>query len=213
MTMIVQGFTVGWLTTNCYLVSCERTREAIIVDPGFDNRSEAEKIFKLIEENALKLKLIVDTHGHPDHTCGNGLVKERFHTPILIHEKDAHMLGETGERISELFNLKNSSPPADNLLRDGDLVNFGQTHLKVMHTPGHSSGSVSLLGEKEVFSGDTLFAGSIGRTDLPGSSAAEMKKSLQKLAHLPEHFLVYPGHGPSTTIGEEKQSNPFFQSF
>lgn len=211
--MIVHGFTVGWLMTNCYIVSCERTREAVIIDPGFDNRSEAENTFKLIEENALTLKLIVNTHGHPDHTCGNGLVKERFHTPILIHDYDAYMLGKTDERINEFFNFKSYSPPPDTLLQDGDLLNFGRTTLKVMHTPGHSRGSISLLGEKEVFSGDTLFAGSIGRTDFPESSAAGMKKSLQKLARLPDHFLVYPGHGPSTTIGEEKQNNPFFQRF
>ena len=211
ITMIVQTFIVGGLMTNCYVASCEETREAIILDPGFDNRLETERIIKFIDENALKLKLIVNTHGHPDHTCGNGLVKETFHTPILIHEQDAHMLGTLGERITEFFAFKNSSPPADTLLHDGDPVNFGRTTIRVMHTPGHTRGSISLLGEKEVFSGDTLFAGSIGRTDFPESSAADMKSSLQKLAHLPDNFIVYPGHGPSTTIGEEKQRNPFFQ--
>jgi len=213
ITMIVQMFTVGAFMTNCYVASCEKTKEAIIIDPGFDNRLEAEKIFKFISNNALTLKLVINTHGHPDHACGNGSVKERFHIPILIHGYDADMLGESGERIAKFFGFKNPSTPADTLLHNDDLVKFGRTVLKVIHTPGHSPGGISLLGEKEIFTGDTLFAGSIGRTDFPESSVADMKKSLEKLAHLPDNFVVYAGHGPVTTIGEEKRSNPLFQSF
>jgi len=207
--MKVQSFVVGALFTNCYVIACEETREAIIVDPGFDDKREAEKIFKIIEENSLKLKYIVNTHGHPDHTCGNGIVKEKFDVPILIHEFDAHMLGETSRGIAGFFGFKNFSPKADVLLHDGDIIKFGKSVLKVMHTPGHSRGSISLIGEKEVFSGDTLFMGSIGRTDFPESSEREMQQSLKKLAYLPDHFVVYPGHGPSTTIEEEKSNNPF----
>ncbi|MDI6846980.1 MAG: MBL fold metallo-hydrolase [Candidatus Bathyarchaeia archaeon] len=204
-------FTVGRFFTNCYVVGCEQTREAILIDPGFDDHFEAEKIFKFVDENVLTLKIIVNTHGHPDHTCGNGMVKEKVHVPILVHEQDAHMFGESGEKIAEFFGFENSSPPADMLLHDTDLVKFGKIILKVMHTPGHSRGSISLLGEKEVFTGDTLFAGSIGRTDFPESSELDMKFSLRELADLPDHFVVYPGHGPVTTIGEEKRSNPFLQ--
>jgi glyoxylase-like metal-dependent hydrolase (beta-lactamase superfamily II) len=202
-------FTVGKLFTNCYIVACPETKEAIIIDPGFESVSEAEKIFKFIEENALKLKIIVNTHGHPDHVCGNGIVKGKFQTPILIHEKDAFMLGRLGKMIAKFFGFTSSSPSADALLKDGDHVKFGKITLKVMHTPGHSPGSISLIGEKEVFTGDTLFASSIGRTDLPQSSESDMKESLKKLANLPGDFKVYPGHGPTTTIGEEKQGNPF----
>lgn len=210
--MIAQMFTVGGLFTNCYVVSCEQTKETIIIDPGFYDRFEAEKIFKFIDENSLTLKFVLNTHGHPDHTCGNGMVKEKFHAPILIHEYDARMFGKLGKNIAEFFGFENSSPPADMLLHDGDTVKFGGITLKVLHTPGHSPGGISLLGEKEVFTGDTLFAGSIGRTDFPESSDHDMMISLRKkLATLPDYFIVYPGHGPITTIGEEKRSNPFLQ--
>jgi len=210
--MIVLMFTVGGLFTNCYVVSCEQTKETIIIDPGFYDRFEAEKIFKFIDENSLTLKFVLNTHGHPDHTCGNGMVKEKFHVSILIHEYDARMLGKLGKNIAEFFGFKSSSPPADMLLHDGDTIKFGRITLKVLHTPGHSPGGISLLGEKEVFTGDTLFAGSIGRTDFTESSDHDMMISLRKnLATLPDHFIVYPGHGPITTIGEEKRSNPFLQ--
>lgn len=211
MLMIVQMFTVGRFLTNCYVVSCKQTKETIIIDPGFDDQLEAERIFKFIDSNDLVLKFIVDTHGHPDHTCGNGVVKKRFHVPILIHEYDAHMVGKTSNKIAGFFGFEISSPPADMLLHDEDMVKFGKNTLKVIHTPGHSRGSISLLGEKEVFTGDTLFAGSIGRTDFPESSKSEMSRSLRKLANLPNHLVVYPGHGPMTTIAKEKRDNPFLE--
>jgi len=209
--MIVQMFTVGRFSTNCYVVGCMQAKEAIIIDPGFDDLYEAKRAYKFIDENGLTLRIIVNTHGHPDHTSGNIMVKETFHTSILIHEHDAHMLGKSSNTIAKLFSFKNSSPPADRLLHDKDTVKFGKTTLEVIHTPGHSCGSISLLGEKEVFTGDTLFAGSIGRMDFPESSELDMKLSLRKLANLPNHLVVYPGHGPTTTIGEEKSSNPFLQ--
>jgi len=211
MTMQVHLFTVGNFDTNCYLVSCELTKEAIIIDPGFDDFVEAEKVCKVIDANSLTLKFIVNTHGHPDHVCGNGLIKERFDMPILIHEHDASMLGKQGKVIAESFGFKNFSPPADRLLRDGDMIGFGKITLKVLHTPGHSRGCISLLGKKEVFTGDTLFAGSIGRTDFPDSSESNMRSSLKKLSSLPNDLVVYPGHGATTTIGEEKRCNPFLQ--
>ena len=211
MFMIVQMFTVGRFLTNSYVVGCVQTKESIIIDPGFEGQFEAERVYEFVNSNALVLKLIVNTHGHPDHTCGNGIVKKRFHVPILIHEHDAHMVGKSSSKVSELFEFKNSSPPADKLLHNGDMVKFGRIALKVIHTSGHSRGSIMLLGEREVFTGDTLFAGSIGRTDFPESSVRDMKLSLRKLANLPTNLVVYPGHGPITTIGEEKRSNPFLQ--
>lgn len=206
----VRMFPVGKVSTNCYLVSCEETGEATIIDPAFDGISEAEEVFAVFDRSRLKLKSIVNTHGHPDHTCGNGLVKDKFNIPILVHEKDAHYLGQEGLSIARAFGF-NGSPPADLLLRDGDLVKFGKVNLKVIHTPGHSLGGISLVGEVEVFTGDTLFKDSIGRTDFPDSSATDMKNSLAKLASLPDRLRVYPGHGSTTTIGEEKRSNPFLQ--
>ena len=157
----------------------------------------------------MTIKLVLNTHGHPDHTCGNGIVKEKFHVPVLIHEFDAHMLGELGKRIAGFFGFESFSPPADVLLHDKDLAKFGQVTLRVIQTPGHSPGGISLLGAEEVFTGDTLFMGSIGRTDFPESSEQDMNVSLKKLATLPDNFVVYPGHGPVTTIGVEKGSNPF----
>lgn len=209
--MITQTFIVGKLSTNCYIVTCQKTCETIIVDPGFDFNLEAERVFKFIKEKALKPVFTLNTHGHPDHTCGNRLVKEKFSTPILIHEKDAFMLGESGKALAKFSGFKTYSPEPDKLLHDGDTIKFGNETLKVMHTPGHSPGSISLVGEKEVFTGDTLFAGSIGRTDLPQSSEKDMLGSLRKLLSLPDSFVVYPGHGPETTIGEEKAVNPFLQ--
>jgi glyoxylase-like metal-dependent hydrolase (beta-lactamase superfamily II) len=209
--MLVHQFTVGKFYTNCYLASCEQTKKAIIIDPGFDDRAEAKRIFETVETNSLMLRFIVNTHGHPDHTCGNGLVKEKFNVPILIHEYDAHMLGKLGKITAEAFGFENFSPQANRLLHDGDTVEFGETILKIIHTPGHSRGGITLLGKKEIFTGDTLFAGSIGRTDFPESSGNDMNSSLKKLASLPDNFVVYPGHGPTTTIGEEKQSNTFLR--
>lgn len=210
--MMVQMFTVGRFLTNCYVAACEKTREAIIIDPGFDNRKEAEKIFEFANANALTLRFIVNTHGHPDHTCGNRMVKKIFAVPILIHEYDAYMLGENSKRIARFFGFESFSPPADMLLHNGDTIKFGKVTLKALHTPGHSRGSISLLSEKEIFTGDTLFAGSIGRTDFPESSEHDMMISLRnKLATLPDYFIVYPGHGPTTTVGEEKRSNPFLR--
>lgn len=207
--MITRLFMVGKLLTNCYVVACPKTLHAIIVDPGFDSNHEAEKIFNFINENALKPQFIVITHGHPDHICGNGIVKEEFAIPILIHERDAQMLEEPGRRFAKTFGFNINTPPADAVLHGGDAIKIGEITLKVMHTPGHSPGSICLLGEKEVFTGDTLFAGSIGRVDLPQSSETDMKQSLIRLASLPDHFKVYPGHGPTTTIEEERQNNPF----
>ena len=209
--MIIQMFTVGIFLTNCYIVACQQTKEAIIIDPGFNNHLEAEKPLKFIHDNMLTIKFIVNTHGHSDHICGNKMMKKRFHTPILIHEHDAHMLGKSSTK-TDMFGFENSSPPADMLLHDGDSVKFGKITLKVIHTPGHTRGSISLLAKKEIFTGDTLFAGSIGRTDFPESSQLDIKSSLKKLAKMPNQLIIYPGHGPTTTISQEKQGNPFLQS-
>jgi len=211
MTTLVQTSVVGMFFTNCYVVACDKTKEAIIIDPGFSNDLEAERGFDFIDKNGLKPKFIVNTHGHPDHTCGNGMVKKRYHAPILIHEYDAHMLGEAGKKIAAFFGFENSSPEADALLHDEDLVKFGNLTFRVMHTPGHSRGGISLLGESECFTGDTLFEGSIGRTDFPESSEHDMVLSLKKLVCLPNNLVVYPGHGSRTTIGDEKRNNPFLR--
>lgn len=197
--MFVKMYTVGMLGTNCFLVGDTDSHEAIIIDPGLDRESEAKTILKDIELNDFEVKYIVNTHGHPDHTSGNSIMKEATKAPILIHEYDSPML---------------SNPLADRKLHDGDLIEVGSIKLRVIHTPGHSKGSIILLTTDTVFSGDTLFAGSIGRYDLPGGSIEDIKNSLRsRLLTLPDYVKVYPGHGPTSTIREEKRSNPFLQGF
>jgi len=197
--MFVKMFTVGMLATNCFLVGDRESGEAVVIDPGFDRESEAKAIFNEIERHGFQIKYIVNTHGHPDHSGGNRIMKERSRASILVHEDDASAL---------------SDPPADRKLRDGDSIEVGKIRLRVVHTPGHSPGSMALHGKDCVFSGDTLFAGSIGRYDLPGGSLEELVNSLKsKFLTLPDHIKVYPGHGPVTTIGDERRSNPFLQNF
>jgi len=210
--MIVKMFTVGMLWTNCYLVGCEEKREAAVIDPGFDGVKEAEKIMKVVDKEKLNVKYIVVTHGHSDHISGIRILKEMTGAPILIHEYDASMLTSSERNYSTLYGEKTTSPPADRLLHEGDVISVGNIRLKVLHTPGHSKGGISLLCDDAVFTGDTLFAGSIGRYDFPDASYKEIMDSIRcKLAVLPDHFKVYPGHGPTSTIGEEKRSNPFLQ--
>lgn len=211
--MIIRRFVVGGLETNCYLVGCTKTKEALIIDPGFNRKTEAEAILKEIDRHSLHVRFIVNTHGHPDHISGNGALKETTGAPILIHEYDAPMLTDSAESPFRMFGLNAFSPPADRTLRDGDAIRVGDIALVVLHTPGHSQGSICLLGDDMVFTGDTLFAGSIGRTDLPGASYKEIMRSLKsKLITLADSVKVYPGHGPTSTIGEEKRCNPFLQS-
>jgi len=211
--MITKMFTVGTLYTNCYVVGCNETKEALIIDPGFDTELVAKRILREADQLELQIKYIVNTHGHPDHIAGNGIVKKLTSAPILIHEYDAPMLTKATENLTILSGLRTVSlPPADQMLHDGDIVQVGDVALRVLHTPGHSRGSISLVGADAVFTGDTLFAGSIGRYDLPGASYEEIMLSIKKLATLPDRMRVYPGHGPTSTIGEEKRHNPFLQN-
>jgi len=197
--MFVKMFTVGLIETNCFLVGDTETQEAVVIDPGFDTPSEAKTILREIERNGFRVKLIINTHGHPDHTSGNKVMKEATGAPILIHEYDAQLL---------------MNQQADKTIREGDIIELGKIKLRVLHTPGHSKGSITLLGADAVFSGDTLFAGSIGRYDLPGGSLEKIMNSIRnKLMILADNVKVYPGHGPVTTIGVERRSNPFLQDF
>jgi len=193
--MIIKCFPVGWLSTNCYVVGCEETEEAAVIDPGMDSEREAEPILDYIKQNSLHIKYIINTHGHPDHVAGNALMKEATGATILIHESNS-------EHVQ-----------ADRKLRDGDVIQVGTLKLVVLHTPGHTKDGISLLGDKVVFTGDALFAGSVGRTDFVGGSYEELMRSIKtKLLCLPDSFKVYSGHGPPTTIGDEKRYNPFLQT-
>ena len=206
--------TVGPLFTNCYVIWCRETKEAVIIDPGFDRENDAQRVLGVVDKNRLEVKYVVATHGHPDHTSGNGVVKKATGASILIHQQDAIMLGgKERQQLPGFFGSRAGSLAADGFLKHGDVVSFGRTTLRVLHTPGHSPGSISLVGDNCVFTGDTLFAGSVGRVDLPGGSGEQLIRSIrEKLAVLPDGFLVYPGHGPRSTIGEEKRRNPFLNS-
>jgi glyoxylase-like metal-dependent hydrolase (beta-lactamase superfamily II) len=193
--MIIHTVRVGPIETNCYLVEDETTKEALIVDPG----DEAEKILEVIKKNGLKPRYIVNTHGHFDHITGNLKLKEKTGAPVLSHELDAFLIALT------------LPLPPDNFLKDGDRLKVGRLTFTVIHTPGHTPGGICLYCEKEktLFSGDTLFYGTTGRTDLPYASEKDMGISFKKLLTLPDETKVYPGHGQPTTIGQEKLINDF----
>lgn len=202
-------FEVGRLATNCYIVNCTETKEAVVIDPGFDTTQEAEDIRAYINWQGLKPTLIINTHGHPDHTSGNAAVKQAYNIPIAIHHADKHMLGATGKVIAYYFGYNATSPPADKILHENDIIKIGNQTLTVIHTPGHTKGSITLKGKAQAYTGDTLFAGSIGRTDFPESDNCLMQQTLKKLQNLPGGTIIYPGHGPPTTMRQEKQVNPF----
>jgi hydroxyacylglutathione hydrolase len=206
-TMIqYQLVVVGPLDTNCYLVYCDKTLDCAIIDPGAD----ADRIFPLIAEQELKPVLILNTHGHIDHVGANRDVKDKFGVPLGIHALDGPMLEKILEFELSLFLGAKESPPADRFLKDGDIISIGKSALRVLHTPGHTPGSVSFLADEILFSGDTLFNGGVGRTDLPGGSTRDLEASIRdRILTLPPQTIVLPGHGPWTTVGEESESNPF----
>ncbi|MFQ6057502.1 MAG: MBL fold metallo-hydrolase [Anaerolineae bacterium] len=206
--MLIETLVVGPLQVNCYVLGCEETREAVVIDPGGD----VATILKVLEAHGLELKRIVNTHAHFDHLGGVRALKEASGAQFLLHRDDLPLL-ESFLSQALFFGLRMGSPPeVDGYLEEGNEVTFGRQSLRVLHTPGHSPGSVSLVGDGMVFVGDILFASSIGRTDLPGGSYQTLIKTVQtKLFPLGDGVVVYPGHGPATTIGQERRHNPFFQ--
>lgn len=204
--MILTSMALGPIQANCYILGCERKREAAVIDPG----GEAERILTELARHELTLKHIVNTHGHFDHVSANGSLKKATGASILIHAEDAPMLTQLAQAAASWGLTAEDSPPPDRYLADGDEVTFGDITLKVIHTPGHSPGGIALFTDDCVFVGDTLFAGSVGRTDLPGGNPTVLKDSIQqKLFPLGDEIKVYPGHMQTTTIGAEKRHNPF----
>ena len=198
----------GEIETNCYLFYAKGSRACAIIDPG----AEPGKIFAAVAGLELKPAIVLNTHGHIDHIGANRDMKEKYDVPIYVHTADAPML-----KASDYFGLgllgERDSPAPDRLLADGDEIAVGAETLRVIHTPGHTRGSVSFLGAGVVFSGDTLFCGGVGRTDLEGGSWKDLDKSIrERLFVLPGETVVLPGHGPWTTVDEEKLSNPFFST-
>ncbi|MBO8169739.1 MAG: MBL fold metallo-hydrolase [Thermoanaerobacteraceae bacterium] len=207
--MYVKTIVVGALATNCYLVGCEKTKKAALIDPGDDG----EKILAAVKQSGFQVDYIINTHGHVDHIGANKNVKEATGAQLLIHKDDADFLTNPSKNLSGLMAKQNTGPAADRLLDDGDKINIGNTvTLEVLHTPGHTPGGICLKGEDVIFTGDTVFAGSIGRTDLPGGSYTTIINSIrEKLMALEGDFTLYPGHGPASTLREEKVSNPFLR--
>ncbi len=206
--MILEKLVVGDLQTNCYVVGDETTLDGLVIDPGGD----ADEILKVVERRKLRIKHVVDTHGHFDHILANRQVMEATHAPLAIHPDDAAMLTNPLRSFSAFMGKLQPSPPATVLLEEGQVLEIGSIKLRVLHTPGHSPGSISLWcpEEKLVFSGDALFNMGIGRTDFPGGSFKILAKSIQEqLFTLPDDTVVYSGHGPETTIGFERAHNPF----
>lgn len=203
---MVEGRPVGVMGANCYLVYCSETKKAAVIDPG----AEGKKIYRWILEKELKVEYILLTHGHADHIGAVDELKELVGGKVGIHAADAGMLTDERQNLSFYFAPAVKMQPADFLLHDGQELTVGEIKIKVLATPGHSRGSVSFLTADGLISGDTLFAGSIGRTDFPGGSLEQLLQGVeQKLLVLPDETPVYPGHGEATTIGTEKRVNPF----
>ncbi|MCX6580592.1 MAG: MBL fold metallo-hydrolase [Candidatus Aminicenantes bacterium] len=210
VTMDVEQVKVGQMVVFSYIVSCPETKEALVIDPGGDEKLLAQKI----KQKGLTLKYIVNTHGHSDHTCGNAKLKSLTGAKIIMHEIDDNLF-RTKEAVKMMRGMGfEASPAADITVKDGDEIKIGKVALKVLHTPGHTPGGICLLAEGQVFTGDTLFVGGIGRTDLPGSDHRQFMNAIRdKLAALPDETIVWPGHDygprPSSTIGLEKIANPW----
>ncbi len=199
----LEKLTVGALETNCYVIgSGDR---ALVIDPG----DEANKITDLLNRNNWKLDYVINTHGHADHIGGNYQLK-KLGAQILIHPADAGMLNDPQKNLSQFTGGEFlTGPAADNLLQEGDW-SWQEEEIKIIHTPGHTPGGICLLWGDWLFSGDTLFAGGVGRTDLPGGNMEDLIASIrEKLFKLPGDIKVFPGHGPETTIGFEVENNPF----
>ncbi len=204
--MIIKKLAVGPVQANCYILGCEDTKEAVVIDPG----DETDRILIMLAELKLKVKYIINTHGHFDHVGGNKRLRDATGAEIIIHSLDAKMLGMTAEHASAWGLSGENSFPPDKTVEDGDSIVFGNITLKVIHTPGHSPGGISLLVDDSVFVGDTLFEGSIGRTDFPEADHETLISNIRnKLFALDDAVKVYPGHMGTTTIGQEKRFNPF----
>ncbi len=217
--MIIQTLVVGLLQTNCYVIGDEETRQGAVIDPG----GHAERILSVVSQLGTQLgaelcvKYVIDTHAHFDHVLDNGRLMRRLtrlqDTPpeLVVHAQAAPVLA-AGAGAAWFGFPSTPSPAPDRLVNEGDVLSLGQLSLQVLHTPGHSPGSISLYcaAEKALFSGDVLFRQGVGRPDLPGGDRATLMDSIRnRLFALPDDTRVYPGHGPSTTLGVEKRSNPF----
>ena len=206
--MEIAAFVVGPLQSNSYLVIDETSRRAAVIDPGM----ESEVVLDAVRRRGLRVDAVIVTHGHFDHVFSGALFKTATGAEVIMHPNDLPLLAEVPE-TARFFGIKAPTPPdPDRLVREGDAVPVGGLSLRVIETPGHTPGSISLCLDDVVFVGDTLFAGSVGRTDLSGGSLESLLHSIRtKLLTLPDRTVVYAGHGPTTTIGAERRDNPFLR--
>lgn len=206
--MIHEVLPVGMLGCNCSVIGDEISREAIVIDPGDD----VSGIVAILERNQLTVKMIVITHAHIDHIGGAEKLRSRTGAPVYMHEADKELSDHLDVQAAWLGIETPKNPGVDQPAREGDIIRAGAIEAHVLHTPGHTPGSISLYlpFERKLIAGDTLFEGSIGRTDLPGGNTAQIARSIRgKLYTLPEDIIVFPGHGGNTSIGNEKRHNPF----
>jgi hydroxyacylglutathione hydrolase len=207
LEVILRTLVVGPIQANCYVLGCERTKEAAVIDPGGD----ADKILIALARETLRCHTLINTHGHFDHAADNKRLKDATGAQLVLHKDDAPLILQQAAS-GRMWGIEvEDSPPPDRFVEEGDFITFGDISLKVLHTPGHSPGGISLATDNMVFVGDTLFAGSIGRTDLPGGDHETLIRNVkEKIFTLGDDVIIYPGHGPKTTVGRERRTNPFF---
>ncbi|GMA51951.1 MBL fold hydrolase [Alicyclobacillus contaminans] len=209
--MHIQAFVVSPIGSNCYVLAESETpgAQAVIIDPG---HRDLQPVFDHIAKHQFEIVAIWCTHGHFDHMLGVDVARERYPVPVYLHKADLPVW-DSAPQVCEMW-LRQTVPPVrhpDSFWNDGTRVQLGRLEWTILHTPGHSPGSVCIVGDGVAFTGDTLFAGTIGRTDFPLSSPREMEASLARLQQLADDLVIYPGHGQHSTIGHEKRTNPFLQ--
>jgi glyoxylase-like metal-dependent hydrolase (beta-lactamase superfamily II) len=205
--MIIDTLQLGPVGTNCFIVGDESNGQAAVIDPGDD----ARRVLAALARLGMTATLVIATHAHFDHVGGVRGVREATGAPFLIGEQEMPALEVAAERAQAFFGIMIDPPPApDRMLREGDVVAFGGRAFRVVHTPGHSPGHICLLGDGVAFVGDVVFAGSVGRTDLPGGDHETLLRSIARhILPLPDDTALYNGHGPATTVGRERRTNPF----
>jgi glyoxylase-like metal-dependent hydrolase (beta-lactamase superfamily II) len=204
----IEIFPMGVFQVNSYLLACEKTGKIVVVDPG----DEPEILLRRLDQLKAEPIAILNTHGHVDHVAGNAAIQREFAIPALLHRADRFLV-ESFSAQAAMFGLDlEAPPPPDGELIPGETFDFGECTLRILHTPGHSPGSVTLVHENDAISGDVLFADSIGRTDLPHGDLPTLLRSIDDvLVPLGDEMRIHPGHGPQTTIGRERRSNPFLR--